>query len=290
MPVVVTRPAEEARGWVQALAGHGIAAFALPLIGIAPAPDPAGLEQARAALASYRAVMFVSGNAVRGFFAEAPDATDAPGALPADAFAARAFDARALDARGAALAPSGLEAQGPAAPRAWAPGPGTAEALRAAGVPAHRIDQPPADAPQFDSEALWSVVAPQVLPGDRVLLVRGAGADGQGAGREWLSRQLAAAGAAVDVVVAYARALPRWSAADRDRARAALADGSLWLLSSSEAVHNLRRLLPEADLGTARALATHPRIAAAARAAGFGRVGESRPSLRDLVASIESSR
>lgn len=251
MPVVVTRPAEEARGWVQALAGHGIAAIALPLIGIAPAPDPAALRQARAALAAYRAVMFVSGNAVRGFFAEA---------------------------------------QGFAAPRAWAPGPGTAQALRAAGVPADRIDQPAADAPQFDSEALWSVVAPQVRPGDRILLVRGAGADGQGAGREWLSRQLAAAGAGVDLVAAYARGLPRWSAADRERARTALADGSLWLLSSSEAVHNLRQLLPGADLGKARALATHPRIAAAARAAGFGRVGESRPALRDLVASIESSR
>ncbi|MGE3348297.1 MAG: uroporphyrinogen-III synthase, partial [Ramlibacter sp.] len=38
----------------------------------------------------------------------------------------------------------------------------------------------------------------------------------------------------------------------------------------------------------ARAVATHPRIAQAAREAGFGVVCESRPALADVVASIES--
>ncbi len=113
--------------------------------------------------------MFVSANAVQGFFAAA-------GRRP-----------------------------WPAATRAWSPGPGTTQALVAAGVPAERVDAPPADAAQFDSEALWPVIAPQLQAGLRVLLVRGAGADGRPAGRDWLARQLQQAGARVDTVVAYAR-------------------------------------------------------------------------------------
>ena len=71
-------------------------------------------------------------------------------------------------------------------------------------------------------------------------------------------------------------------------ARAALQDGSLWLLSSSEAVANLRGWLPEADFSRARALASHPRITEAARAAGFGHVDGCRPPLEDVVRSIKS--
>jgi len=54
--------------------------------------------------------------------------------------------------------------------RAWAPGPGTARALQQAGWPAARLDSPPTEAAQFDSEALWQRVAPQVRPGARVLI------------------------------------------------------------------------------------------------------------------------
>jgi uroporphyrinogen-III synthase len=39
--VLVTRPAAQAAGWVQRLGERGIEAFALPLIGITPAADPA---------------------------------------------------------------------------------------------------------------------------------------------------------------------------------------------------------------------------------------------------------
>ena len=57
--------------------------------------------------------------------------------------------------------------------RAWAPGLGTRDALLAASVPADAIDAPAADAKQFDSEALWSLVQSQVKAGDKVLIVRG---------------------------------------------------------------------------------------------------------------------
>ena len=65
-------------------------------------------------------------------------------------------------------------------------------------------------------------------------------------------------------------------------------DGSLWLLSSSQALEHLCAALPGQDWRQARALATHPRIAQAARNAGFGEVRECRPALADVAASIES--
>ena len=65
-------------------------------------------------------------------------------------------------------------------------------------------------------------------------------------------------------------------------------DGSLWLFSSSEAVANLCAALPSQDWSSARALATHPRIADAARRAGFGRVDATAASLEAVVRSLES--
>lgn len=195
-----------------------------------------------------RAVMFVSANAVSHF----------PGALV------------------------------PFASRAWAPGPGTREALLQAGVDASRIDSPAHDAAQFDSESLWQQVGAQVRPGDRVLVVRGRDPQGRNAGRDWLARQIEAAGGMVEFVAVYERRAPRLDAAQLALARQAAGDGSVWLFSSSEAVANLRSLLPDQSWRHARALATHPRIAQAARDAGFAVVCESRPALADVVASIES--
>ena len=91
------------------------------------------------ALDGFRAVMFVSGNAVRHFFGQRPAA-----------------------------------APWPVRTRAWATGNGTSEALRDAGVAPFLIDSPAADAAQFDSETLWQQVGGQLKPGDKVLIVRAA--------------------------------------------------------------------------------------------------------------------
>lgn len=260
---IVTRPAREAAQWVARLQARGLAACALPLIAIEPVSDPAlrqALQQASERFASYRAVMFVSGNAAQYFFEQ----NQAP-ALMQQALAAINT-------------------------RVWSPGPGTVSALRHAGLPAQRIDAPRADAAQYDSEALWQVVAPQVRPGDRVLIVRGTstpGAEG-GNGREWLAAQITAAGGAVDFVAAYERGAPRLDAAQQALARTAAGDGSIWLLSSSEAVTHLATALPGQRWDGARALVTHPRIAQAARATGFGSITECRPAFNDVAASIES--
>jgi uroporphyrinogen-III synthase len=71
-------------------------------------------------------------------------------------------------------------------------------------------------------------------------------------------------------------------------ARTSAEDGALWLLSSSEAVAHLKDLLPGQGWASARALATHPRIADVARQQGFGQVAVTRPTLEDVVASIKS--
>jgi uroporphyrinogen-III synthase len=251
MAVVVTRPAQEGERWAARLRECGLDALVLPLLAIAPPRDATEVQRAASAVDRYRAVMFVSANAVQGFFSFHPAFGQA---------------------------------------RAWAPGPATREALRAAGVADERIDAPAADAEQFDSESLWQQVGTQLQAGDRLLLVRGADGEGRSQGRDWLAQQLLARGVQVDTVVAYTRQPPRWSAQQQAAARRAAADGSLWLFSSSEAAGNLQLLLPGQDWSGARALATHPRIAAAVRALGFGEVTESRPGFEDMVASIESRR
>ena len=161
-------------------------------------------------------------------------------------------------------------------------------ALRQAGVSAAYIDAPEAAAGQFDSEALWHIVAPQVQPGRRILMLRGSDHTGESAGRSWLAEQLVAAGAQLDTVVTYERRLPVYSPDQLHQAQQACEDGSVWLFSSSEAIAHLQTLLPGQDFRAGCAVATHARIAQAARRAGFGVVCESRPLLADIVASLES--
>jgi uroporphyrinogen-III synthase len=167
-----------------------------------------------------------------------------------------------------------------------APGPGTAQVLAAQGVPLAQIDTPPADAAQFDSEALWQVIGQRNWAGQRVLIVRGqsGASDAVATGREWLARQLEQAGAAVDFVVVYERRAPHFTATQLQRMIDSQRDGSVWLFSSSEALAHLPQGF---DGSQARAIATHGRIVQAARAAGWGVVIESRPALEDIVASIE---
>ena len=167
---------------------------------------------------------------------------------------------------------------------AAAPGPGTAESLRAQGVQEMAIVVPAADARQHDSESLWQELRPHDWQGRSVLVVRGDG------GRDWLVERLAEAGATVDAVAAYRRLAPQLSAAERrhvDTAWAAPAQHA-WLFSSSEAVARLEALDGVSIAPGSRALATHPRIAARARQAGFAEVFEVQPGLEAVVACIQS--
>jgi uroporphyrinogen-III synthase len=261
--VMVTRPEPEAIRWVRALRTAGWPAQALPLITIAEPTD----AQVRERL-EVDAIMFVSAAAVQHFFSASVQA------------------------------PHG----GRVRTRFWAPGPGTARALALAlaarGLGPQHIDAPAADAAQFDSEALWPVVAPQLQTGQRILIVRGAsevvapepGVQSlAGHGRDWLIRQCQGAGAQVDACVAYERRAPAVTPSVQACLQDAQALGSVWLFSSSEALTHLRSMAPQGSWVQARALATHPRIAAAAQAAGFGAVLETRPALTDVLRALESN-
>lgn len=248
--VIVTRPAREAQRWVAESQAMGLDAVALPLIVIDKVADDTELRAVRARLADWSALMFVSAAAAEHFF------------------------------QGVAL--------GADLPRCWATGPGTVRGLREAGVPAACIDAPAAEAAQFDSETLWADVRAQVGPGTRVLIVRGGNAAGQPIGRGWLAQEIEAAGGRIDTVVAYRRLAPVLGEAERQLATAAATDGSVWLFSSGEAIANLCAALPGLRWDRARAVATHPRIGDAARAAGFGSVRVAPPGQAALTASIES--
>jgi uroporphyrinogen-III synthase len=272
MRVIITRPAGDAHVWVDALQAAGYTACALPLIEVGPARHKQAVAQAWAQWPNFQAVMFVSAQAVRYFFESQP--------------------AGNTWARG---------------PRCWATGPGTHKALLQAGVPEASIDSPAADAAQFDSEALWQRVAAQVKTGQPVLIVRGNDVPSHfqgaaeinaaqaehstavtGTGRDWLAQQLQAAGASAQFVVAYERRAPVWSAEQQALAAQAAADGTVWCFSSSQAIHHLAQAMPSQSWAKARCVATHPRIAETAGSLGFGEIHLSKPSLADLLVSLES--
>ena len=247
--VLVTRPEAQASGWVQRLRERGFEASALPLIGIAPPADPAPVLAAWVRLADYRLAVFVSPNAAEQFFALRP---------------------------GAAAWPAGT--------LAGSTGPGTSLALRGFGVPAASLVAPASDAPQFDSETLWALLAPMAWRAQGVLIVRGDG------GRDWLADTLRAQGALVTPLCAYRRVAPSFTPAQRSLLDAALAQPAahVWLFSSSEAIAALVAAAPGAAWSAVRAIATHPRIADKARDAGFGDVILARPELEAVAACLQS--
>jgi uroporphyrinogen-III synthase len=254
VPLIVTRPAAQAGDWVQPLRALGVHTLALPLIDIAALADPADLHAAWQALPNCALAMFVSANAVQHFLAAMP--------------------------------PGG---HWPAGVLAGSTGPGTSAALRAGGVPAGAIVQPAADAPAFDSEALWAQLAPLPWAGRSALVVRGEG------GRDWLADQLRAQGAQVQFVTAYRRLPPRLDAAGQVLLQAALARPALhvWHFSSSEAIGHLVQLgqaqRPPADWAQAVALATHPRIVQTAVDAGFAQVHRVGPTPAELAAWMRAN-
>ncbi|MDH4390654.1 MAG: uroporphyrinogen-III synthase [Aquabacterium sp.] len=240
--VLVTRPQPQADTWVARLQALGLPASAFPLLGIDGPADPAPVQAAWATVARgcdaqqrpLAMVMFVSPSAVQRFFDQQP--------------AGQAW---------------------PAAVLAAAPGLGTRQALQQAGVPDAALCSPAEDGGQFDSEALWAVLQPRCAwPGTSALVVRGE------SGRDWLADVLRQQGAQVHFVEAYRRTVPVPGAAAQGVLAGALARprAHCWLFSSSEAVGHLPLLAPAADWSQARALATHPRIAQAARRLGMADV------------------
>lgn len=258
--LLVTRPQPQADAWVLQLQALGLPASAFPLLGI---DGPADLAPVQAAWASIARgcdaqqrplvmAMFVSPSAVQRFFEQRP--------------AGQAWPATVLAA---------------------APGLGTRQALQQAGVPDAALCSPAADAAQFDSEALWAVLQPRCAwRGASALVVRGM------SGRDWLADVLRQQGAQPHFVEAYRRTVPVPDAAARALLANALAQpqAHCWLFSSSEAVGHLRLLAPAADWSQARALATHPRIADAARQLGLVQVQTVAPTPDAVLGHLQAGR
>ena len=250
--VIVTRPEPQASAWAATLVANGVGAVVLPLIEIAPPRDAQAVAAAWHGLRSRRLAVFVSPSAVQMFFAARPAHAHWPDPLVAGST-----------------------------------GPGTSRALRELGVAAASIVEPPVDAGQFDSEALWSELRQHAgWDGADVLVVRGDG------GREWLAETLRAEGARVDTLSAYTRLAPAFGADARSLLHAAATEPRrhLWLFASSQGIDNLDRAAPGRDWRAARAIATHPRITARARKLGFVDVTETRPTLEAVLRCIQSMR
>ncbi|TAG27472.1 MAG: uroporphyrinogen-III synthase [Burkholderiales bacterium] len=264
--LIVTRPAEQASAWLQVLRNRGHEAVALPLIEIAPVDsedDAQALELAWARLESFDVLMFVSSSAAQAFFKPKQ-------------FNAVIFDAQ----RGIDLVVNKYPKI-----RLWATGQGTVASLLSLGIPEDRIDAPAAQAGQFDSETLWALVQKQMHVGSRVLILRGRDMGVFDSSRDWLAQQIESSGGVAQKLVVYQRRAPQWGVAQIAQCRAWLRDGSIWLLSSTQALRNLPATL---DASQGICICTHERISQAAKARGFSVVCTSRPTLQDVVASIKS--
>lgn len=167
--VVLTRPQGRNEPLAQRLSRHGLETLALPVLKIAPitvlSPPPQPHD--------YDLVVFVSGNAVSGYFQQ----LDQFGAMPA-------------------AWPDGT--------RVAVVGVATAQAVLDTGlVPAENIVAPDSAQAQ-DSESLWHLLQPLAAGMKRALIVRGQD------GREWLGKRLEQAGLAVLRHASYERRTSEW--------------------------------------------------------------------------------
>ena len=244
--LLITRPVMPASRTAARVAALGATPYVFPTTIIEPPTDGMPLAAALADLPNCYAAIFVSPSAA--------EMTLAPlGAAP-----------RKL--------PLGLHV--------YAPGPGTAEELAARGVEAVEIPES-----SFDSEGLLALSSLQAaaVNGKRIVIFRGDD------GRELLREALTARGATVSAVTAYHRRAPNTPPTGLLEL---LRGGQLNAISamSSDAISHLVPLVPAADrparLFNLPVLASHPRIAATARAAGFHQVIETAAGDAGLIATL----
>ncbi|HEX6136282.1 MAG TPA: uroporphyrinogen-III synthase [Casimicrobiaceae bacterium] len=220
--VIVTRPQRQAAAFAQKVASLGGKPLIWPAIVILPPLDGGRLAHAHAMLGDYDIAIFVSANAVEY------------GAPPAHRWPARIVT--------------------------YAPGPGTAEALAAAGIPNARMP-----VKSWDSEGLLDLPDLQDVTGLRIVIFRGEG------GREFLGNSLRARGGTVDHVTCYRRVAPQTGA---EGLIEAMREGRAHALTltSAEGLDNLVAALGaagHAHLARLPVFAAHPRIAERAREHGL---------------------
>ena len=223
--IVVTRPQRQAAVFAGKIAALGGTPIIWPAIVILPPLDGERLARAHATLDAYDIAIFVSANAVEF------------GALHAGAWPPRLVTC--------------------------APGPGTAEALAAAGIANARTP-----VKSWDSEGLLELPELNDVGGKRIVIFRGEG------GREFLGNSLRARGATVDHVTCYRRVAPQSGA---EGLVEAMSEGRAHALTltSAEGFDNLLAALGaggRAHLRNLPVFAAHPRIAERVRERGLGAV------------------
>lgn len=236
--IVVTRPARQAAAFAQKLAALGASPILFPAIVIHPPVDRAALDAVHARLHDYDFALFVSANAVE---------------------------------YGAPIA-----SRWPAHLRAFAPGPGTAEALATIGIGHVRIPLT-----TLDSEGLLALPELADVRGRRMIVFRGVG------GRDQLAETLRVRGAYVDEISCYWRAPPSSGAKGLIEA---LREGRVHAVTvtSSEGLDNLWSVLGDDGcplLAQVPVFVPHPRIGDHARALGL-RVIETAGGDAGLIAGL----
>ena len=205
--VLVTRTRQQASELSRALAARGAEAVELPTLEIVPSYDAAALAAAIDDLrtAAYGWVVFTSANAVELFVGHLRDA--------------------------------GLDARAYGRARIAAIGPGTAEALAAAGLRADLVPE------RYVAESLLEAFAARAMRGQRVLLPRAEGA------REVLVGGLARLGARVNELTLYRSDVPRDPDAEGLR-RLRAGEIDVVTFASSSSVRNLIEMLGGAESAT----------------------------------------
>jgi uroporphyrinogen-III synthase len=238
--IVITRPARQAAGLASRIAALGGKPLVFPSIIILPPRERGPLDLALSQLASYDYAIFVSANAVEYGVGD-------PAAWPKDLIA-------------------------------FAPGPGTAAALRAVGIPNVRLPRT-----TMDSDGLLALPQFAEVAGKSVIIFRGAG------GRDVLRDALLARGARVVVQVdCYRRARPT---ASPEGLIEAWREGGIhaMTITSSEGLANLWAVLDGEGRRFFAATPTfvpHIRIADQARAVGLTKVIVTPPADEGLLASL----
>lgn len=253
--VVLTQPAPRVHRLAERLRGLGHETVELPsrrLVRCADAPEPAALVDGLAG--RYDWVIFVS-----------------PGAI-------------ALALGGA----DGLALRWPGSVGIAVVGPGSRQALAQAGLEPPRVWIAAPERAPHDAGALLAT-APFTAPAGLAVLV----VHGEQGRSDWLE-ELRARGARVDRLVLYRSepAAPEPAGMERLRSWAAGGAAATFVFTSADAVRDCtRRLAVESLAGWARgqrALAVHPRIAAALSEFGWQAVRLIDPGEPALLAGIES--
>jgi uroporphyrinogen-III synthase len=175
-------------------------------------------------------------------------------------------------------------------------GEGSRAALAAHGVTSDTVHiVSPADSAHSDSEHLLQTLDLQALRGRKVLIVRGE------SGRELMADGLRAAGAQVEVVAAYRRAVPDLTDELAATLRRLLARQNDWIITSSEALRGLlallSRLAPPPDAAAhdyvvsmqqQHLIVPHARIAETANNLGFSRLTLTGSGDERLLAALQS--